>query len=153
MTETLPIPALVPSLHVRVELAQPEDHGRTAAGHRRVVPIVGGRVSGDFTGVILPGGADWQVVRDDGTIEIDSRYSARGDDGALLYIRAVGLRTGPAEVLAALGRGEQVDPRSYYFRTMVSLESSARPELANQLFVAACARHRSEVVYTAYRVS
>ncbi|MCI0159302.1 DUF3237 domain-containing protein [Leifsonia shinshuensis] len=153
MTETLPVPGLVPSLQVRVELAEPEDHGRTAAGHRRVVPIIGGSISGDFTGVILPGGADWQVVRDDGTIEIDSRYSARGDDGSLLYIRAIGLRTGPAEVLAALGSGEQVDPRSYYFRTTVWLESSSRPDLANRLFVAACARHRAEVVYTAYRVS
>ena len=153
MTETLPVPALVPSLQVRVELADLEDHGRTAAGHRRVVPIVGGTVTGDFTGAILPGGADWQLVRDDGTIEIDSRYSARSDDGAFLYIRAIGLRTGPDDVLAALGRGEEVDPRSYYFRTTVWLESSARPELANQLFVAACARHRNEVVYTAYRVS
>jgi hypothetical protein len=153
MTEMLPLPALVPSLHVRVELADLEDHGRTSAGHRRVVPIVGGSVTGDFSGTILPGGADWQVVRDDGTIEIDSRYSARSDDGAFLYIRAVGLRTGPHEVLAALGRGEEVDPLSYYFRTTVWLESSAHPDLANRLFVAACARHRNQVVYTAYRVT
>lgn len=153
MTDALPVPELIPSLQVRVRLAGLEDHGRTAAGHRRVIPIVGGTVTGDFTGEILPGGADWQLVRDDGTIEIDSRYSARSDDGGYLYIRAVGFRTGPPDVLAALGRGEEVDPRTYYFRTSVWLESSLHPELANRLFIGACARHRDEVVYTAYRVS
>ncbi|MEN2739945.1 DUF3237 domain-containing protein [Microbacterium sp. X-17] len=148
----LPIPELIPALRVIVELGELEDHGRTVTGHRRVVPITGGSVEGDFTGRILTGGADWQIVRDDGTIEIDSRYSAVSSDGDLLHIRAAGIRTGEPGVLAALGRGEELDPSSYYFRTNIQLESSD-PELANRLYIGACARHRSRVVYTAYRVT
>jgi hypothetical protein len=152
MIDSLPVPELIPALHVTVELGDIIDHGPTSRGHRRVVPIVGGIVEGDFTGRILSGGADWQIVREDGTVEIDSRYSAVDAAGHHLYIRADGIRTGDAPVLQALSRGEDVGPSSYYFRTYVRLES---PDLtlANRLYIGACARERSRVIYTAYRVS
>jgi hypothetical protein len=35
-----------------------------------------------------------------------------------------GLRHGPPEVLAALARGESVDPSTYYFRTTPRFETS-----------------------------
>lgn len=73
----IPVPGLEPAFEVVVELGPLEDHGMTRVGHRRVVPITGGRISGAFEGEILPGGADWQTVRADGSIEIDGRYSAR----------------------------------------------------------------------------
>ncbi|MGO4533599.1 DUF3237 domain-containing protein [Leifsonia sp. 2MCAF36] len=153
MSVPLPIPQLVPSLHVTVELGELEDHGMTAAGHRRIIPILGGTITGDVVGTILPGGADWQRVRTDGTIEIDSRYSAATDDGGYLSIRAAGIRTGSPAVLDALRRGQEVNPALYYFRTMVTIESSEHPALADQLFVAACARGRDRVEYTAYRIT
>ena len=34
------------------------------------------------------------------------------------------MRHGPAEVLAALGRGETVDPAAYYFRTVPRFEAA-----------------------------
>ena len=34
------------------------------------------------------------------------------------------LRHGPPEVLAALARGEPVDPASYYFRTVMRFETA-----------------------------
>ena len=34
-----------------------------------------------------------------------------------------GLRHGPPEVIAALGRGEKVDPSAYYFRTTPRFET------------------------------
>lgn len=37
--------------------------GRTPTGFRRVIPIVGGTVSGGLEGQVLPGGADWNVLR------------------------------------------------------------------------------------------
>ena len=67
-----------------------EDHGFTSAGHRRVVPILGGRLFDGLDAEVLPGGADWQVVRPDGTIEIDTRYSARTADGELLHLGPTG---------------------------------------------------------------
>jgi len=151
----LPVPVLEPTFDVVVELGPLEDHLDTSAGHRRVVPIVGGRVSGAVDAVIAPGGADWQVVRPDGTIEINGRYTARTTDGDFLLLHAQGLRTGSPDVLARLGRGEDVDPNEYCFRTTVTIETAA-PGLAHlqrSLFLASAQRQTDAVRYRAYRVS
>ncbi|SBS71164.1 DUF3237 domain-containing protein [uncultured Microbacterium sp.] len=152
---TAPVPGLEPAFDVHVRLGPLEDHGDTRAGHRRVIPITGGAVTGAVSAEILPGGADWQVVRPDGSIEINGRYSARTPSGSHLLLHAVGVRSGSPEVLEALLRGEQVDPSEYYFRTVVTIETSA-PELAwleRTLFVASCIREADAVRYTAYRVT
>ena len=156
-----PVPGFEPAFTVDARLGPLEDHGVTRAGHRRVVPIAGGRVGGLPDGQtrldaeILPGGADWQVVRPDGTIEIDTRYSARTPAGEHLHFRTAGVRSGPPDVLAALLRGEDVDPASYYFRVAVYLETSA-PWLAfleRSIFIASAVRGADSVSYTAYRVT
>lgn len=148
-----PVPGLEPAFHVDAQLGPLEDHGLTRAGHRRVVPIVGGRIGGGFEGEILAGGADWQLVRPDGTIEVDGRYTARADDGSLLYLHAVGVRAGDPAVLEALLRGDPVDPSEYYFRTVVTIESASHPDLERALFVASCVREANRVRYVAYRVT
>jgi hypothetical protein len=148
-----PVPGLEPAFEVDVRLGPLEDHGITRAGHRRVVPITGGTIRGSFDGEILPGGADWQLVRADGSIEIDGRYSARDHAGALVYLHAVGVRSGSPEVLEALLRGDIVDPSAYYFRTVVTIESSARPEFERSIFIASCVRDADRVRYVAYRVT
>ena len=48
-----------------------------------------------------------------------------GDDGALIYMTSFGLRHDQPEVLAALARGDVVDPSRYYFRTAPRFETSA----------------------------
>jgi hypothetical protein len=157
------VPGLEPAFAVDARLGPLEDHGVTRAGHRRVIPIAGGRVSpaagGPFGGLleaeILPGGADWQVVRPDGSIEIDTRYSARTPAGEFVHFRTSGVRSGPPAVLAALLRGEAVDPAEYYFRVAVHLETSA-PRLAaleRSIFVASAVRGASSVAYVAYQVT
>ena len=161
MTHVAPVPGLELAFTVDARLGPLEDHGVTRAGHRRVVPIAGGRVGGLPDGEtrldaeILPGGADWQVVRPDGTIEIDTRYSARTAAGEHVHFRTSGVRSGPPSVLAALLRGEDVDPAAYYFRVAVYLETSA-PRLAfleRSIFVASAVRGADSVSYTAYRVT
>ena len=100
------------------------------------------------------GGADWQVVHDDGVLEIDTRYSARTADGGLLHLRTRGIRSGPPEVLEALLQGAPVAASDYYFRIVVTVETSV-PELRHlqdSLLVAAAARSADRVVYDAYRV-
>jgi hypothetical protein len=149
------VPGLEPAFTVDAQLGPLEDHGMTRAGHRRVVPIAGGRVVGLLDAEILPGGADWQVVRPDGTVEIDTRYSARTPAGEYVHFRTSGVRSGPPPVLAALLRGEDVDPASYYFRVAVYLETSA-PRLdflERSIFVASAVRGADSVAYTAYRVT
>ena len=152
---TAPIPGLERAFDVDARLGPLEDHGLTRAGHRRVVPIAGGRVSGLFDADILPGGADWQLVRPDGGVEIDTRYSARTPAGEYVHFRTSGVRSGRPGVLEALLRGEPVDPSEYYFRVGVWLETSA-PRLAaleQSIFVASAIREADRVCYTAYRVT
>lgn len=155
MTVAPAVPGLEAAFDVTVELGPLEDHGQTRVGHRRVIPIIGGTISGGLDAVIEPGGADWQILRVDGCIEVDGRYCARTPQDELLYLQVTGVRSGPPSVLEALLRGDAVDPSAYYFRTTLSIETSA-PRLAHlqqSLFVASCVRGASSVRYTAYRVT
>jgi hypothetical protein len=112
--------------HVTVELGAPLEVGTTPLGKRRVIPIVGGHFTGErLTGEVLPGGADWQLVRPDGAAILDARYTLRTVDGALIDVRNRGLRAGPPDVLARLARGEAVEPASYYFRTTPQFATGA----------------------------
>jgi hypothetical protein len=153
---TLPAPGLEFLAHVEVELGELLDLGVTDAGHRRIVPIVGGTVTGErFAGIVVPGGADWQVVHADGAVTIDTRYALRADDGALVHIRTSGVRSGPPEVLDALARGEDVDPAAYYFRVAATFETAAPQHrwMTRVLTVAVARRLASAVVYDAYTVT
>jgi hypothetical protein len=108
--------------HVTVD--PPLDLGEVGRGGRRIVPIAGGDFSGPhIRGTVLPGGADWQVLRTDGVAELEARYTLRTDDGALIHVRNLGLRHGPADVIAALAAGQKVDPARYYFRGATFFET------------------------------
>src|ERR1700742_3084683 len=109
-----------PIFRIHCELADILDVGRAPFGHRRVVNILGGTVSGArFSGRILPGGADWQILAADGAADVHARYTIQSDGGALVQVDSRGMRHGPPEVLAWLARGEDVDPSLYYFRTVM----------------------------------
>jgi hypothetical protein len=109
-----------------VSVDRPLELGDVAKGSRRIVPITGGEFSGpDMRGTVVPGGADFQVLRDDGVAELEARYTLRTDDGALIYVRNHALRHGPPEVMAALAGGRRVAPDSYYFRGATFFETSA----------------------------
>lgn len=123
---------------VSAEVAPPLVVGATAAGERRIVPILGGRVAGPrVRGEILPGGADYQLIRADGVAEIEARYTLRLDDGALVYVVNRGLRHAAPEDMARLLRGERVPPERVYFRTAPVFETAdpAHAWLTRGLFV------------------
>jgi uncharacterized protein DUF3237 len=133
---------------VIVEITDPLVVGDTPLGRRRIIPITGGRVEGPrLQGVVLPGGADWQIVRADGGAVLEARYTIRAVDGALIYVRNIGMRHGPPDVLARLGRGESVDPGAYYFRTTPRFETGA-PSYAwlNDVVAVGSAVRRSDAV-------
>ena len=119
------------------------DLGQTARGHRRIIDILGGEVHGPrLEGEILPGGADWQIVRPDGTIEVVARYTIKATSGALIYVQNEGLRVATPEILARMSKGERVPIDSYYFRTAPKFET-AEPSLKwieRALFVGRAAR-------------
>ncbi len=110
---------------IHAELTDIVTLGPTPYGERRVVGILGGTVRGPkLNGRILPGGADWQIVRADGATDISARYVIETDAGARIMVQSDGLRYGPPEVIARLARGESVDPALYYFRTVMRFETS-----------------------------
>ncbi|MFO1081719.1 MAG: DUF3237 domain-containing protein [Reyranellaceae bacterium] len=118
-------PALRFAFAIKARVAPIQDLGTTARGHRRIIDILGGEVHGPrLVGEILPGGADWQIVRPDGTIEVVARYTIRARSGALIYVQNEGLRVASPEVVARMSRGEAVPLDSYRFRTAPRFETS-----------------------------
>jgi hypothetical protein len=108
-----------------VTLAPAQEIGNGPLGRRRIIPITGGEVSGTrLSGRVLPGGADWQIVRPDGVAYLDARYTIETHDGGLVYVRNQGYRYGPPEVVARLAAGEAVDPALYYMRTTPWFETA-----------------------------
>jgi hypothetical protein len=148
-------PALTFVFEGLADLGPPIEIGQIPHGERRIFPILGGTFEGPLIrGKILSGGADWQIVRADGTAEIDTRYTLETDAGATIYVMNVGIRTGPPEVLARLRAGETVDPKSYYFRTSPRFETSA-PELVwmtRAIFVCSAERMSSQVQLRVWRL-
>ena len=61
----------------------------------------------------------------DGAADIKARYTIETEAGALIMVNSEGLRHGPPEVIEKLARGENVDPRHYYFRTVMRFETAA----------------------------
>jgi Protein of unknown function (DUF3237) len=71
-----------------VEIAPTEMLGEGPYGRRSIVPITGGAFEGpSIRGVVLAGGADRQLLRADGVLELDAVYEMRTDDGAVLGIQ------------------------------------------------------------------
>jgi hypothetical protein len=120
-------PRFVPLLRLAVEVGEIVSLGPTPTGERRVVAISGGSFDSDegWRGNVLPGGADWQLLRRDGVLEVDARYVLQDANGARVQVTSQGLRHGPPEVIAALTRGQTVDPSQYYFRTAMRFETAA----------------------------
>lgn len=133
-------------LSVTLDPVRELGHGR--AGRRRIIPIVGGFVTGPLlNGRILDVGADWQTVFEDGLAELDTRYAMETDDGATIEIVNYGFRHGPENVLEAIAKGESVPPERYYMRTHARLETGdPRYDWINRmLFLGVGARHKQSV--------
>jgi len=130
--------------------------GSTPYGERRIIPILGGSFAGPrLSGKVLPGGADWQVIRTDGAAELEARYTLETDDGALIYVLNQGIRSASKEVMARLVKGEKVDPSEYYFRTRPVFETGAPKYqwLHRIVTVATGQRLPNEVIITVYEVT
>ena len=155
MTPALRAPGLTHVCDLHVELAPIREMGQGRAGQRRIIPIIGGTVTGlRLQGKIMNLGADWQTIWATGVAELDTRYALETHDGALIEVINYGYRHGPDHVIAAVARGEDVDPDTYYMRTHARLETGdARYDWVNRtLFVGRGMRKAAQVVISLYAV-
>jgi hypothetical protein len=156
MSADLPEPRLTRIYRLEATLGAPQDLGDVSQGHRRIVPLTGGTFTGQLSGTLVPGAsADWQIILADGTALGDIRYVLRTGGGDLLYVQSRSVRHGSAEVLARLGRGEEVAPSEYTFRTSTQIETAAPALdwLNKGIFVSVGGRLAAGVVYETYLVA
>lgn len=92
---------------------------------RRIVRVMGGRFwSKDLNGTILEGGGDWQQIRPDGVVEIDTRYTLKTEDGALIYLTNQGLRDG--SYMRTFSRFETNDSRYAWLNKRLFVSDGAK---------------------------
>lgn len=93
-----PAPQLVFVATGRVLLRPAVSHGRTPRGERFHVSIIGGHFAGPLLEAqVLPGGADWQLLRTDGVFELEAIYDLRCSDGTLVHVRNRALWHSPTD--------------------------------------------------------
>jgi hypothetical protein len=156
VTVRLPGPSLTKVYRLEATLGPALDLGDVASGRRRIVPLVEGTFTGpSFNGSLVPGAsADWQIIQSDGTVVGDIRYILQTERGDLLYVRSRSVRHGPPEVLARLGRGEDVDASEYTFRTSTQIETATGDLdwLNKGVFISVAGRQPGGVIYETYLV-
>ena len=134
--------------------------GEIGHGVRRIIPITGGEVKGEgingegVNGKVLAFGADFQIIRPNELIELEAKYAFETDDGAVVYVENKGMRFGPVELLQKLKRGEPVDPKLIYFRTVPRFETGAPKYrwLMENIFIGSAARHADRVIIDVHQV-
>jgi Protein of unknown function (DUF3237) len=154
-TKNIAAPKLEFVCELAVSIGKAQMIGETSTGTRRIIPILGGTFKGpNMQGVILPGGADWQIVTKDGIAYLDARYTLQTDDSVLIYISNTGIRVASEEVLKKLSNGEQVDPDAYYFRTIPVFETTKGKYdwLMKSVFIAKGIRNPDNVIIQVWRV-
>ena len=140
---------------ITARIADVTSAGDIGTGVRRIIPIIGGEVRGEkVNGKVLGFGADFQIIRPNELIELEAKYAFETDDGAVVYVENKGIRFGPVDLLQKLKRGEPVDPKLIYFRTVPRFETGAEKYcwLMEYIFIASAARHADRVVIDVHQV-
>jgi len=140
---------------ITARIAEVTSAGDIGTGVRRIIPIIGGEVKGEgINGKVLPFGADFQIIRPIELIDLEAKYAFETDDGAVVYVENKGIRFGPVELLEKLKRGEPVDPKLIYFRTVPKFETGAEKYrwLMEHIFIGSAARHADRVVSDVHQV-
>lgn len=156
--------ALAHVFDIAVQVGAPIEAGQmigaSGRGRRRVIPILGGTVRGTavdgtpIRGVVMPGGADYQLVVSDTVADLDARYLLELEGGERIFVTNRALRRASPEITAKLVRGEPVDPAQVYFRCAPSFEV-ASPKLAwmtENLFIGTGTRHPDRVELAVFQV-
>jgi hypothetical protein len=141
----------------RIEVEGFYEVGETFRGRRTVVRVKGGWFEGPkVKGDILPGTGDWFIVRPGGVAEGDVRDTYRTHDGHIIYVSYRGIIDMSPEIWEKLGRGEDVDPSTYYFRGQPMFETAVEDNpyswMNNILAVSIGKQEALGVTYDVHRV-
>jgi hypothetical protein len=142
-------------IRIKVEPGTGFEAFATPKGLRRVIPITGGSFEGpNIKGEVIPGGYDFQLLRNDNVMEIDARYALQTDDGALVTIVNRGLRRASKEVMQQMASGIEVSPSLYYFRSVPQFETGNEKYdwLNRSVFVASGIRKTAEVIIRVFKI-
>lgn len=111
-----------------ISLNAPQMVGQVLKGTRMIFPFKDGTVRGTkINGKIINSGADWGLVIDSTSFKMDVRATIMTTDSALIYISYTGYDHATAKNYAMIsaGRGSELSPSDYYFRSAVSFETSS----------------------------
>jgi hypothetical protein len=143
LSAQLPEPRLTLVYRLEGGLGEPLEIGDVSTGHRRIIHLDGGTVTGpEINGKLLTGvSADWQIVLPDGTALIDIRYALETDDGALLYVQSRGVR---------VGRGDDI-----VLRTSTHVETASRDLdwMNTSVFISVGGIRHGNVIWETYLVA
>jgi len=116
--------ALRPLLTLRADLREPVDVGAGPAGGRRILDISGGSFEGPrLSGRVLPSGADWLLVGNDGVGRLDVRLTLETEDAAFIYVQYHGVLVFNEKVVAAMTGGTETAFGDTYFVTAPRFET------------------------------
>lgn len=147
-------------MQINVKLGAVEDMGKGADGHRINYPIIGGSFVGKgMRGIVVPGGADLSVERNDGVTMIDALYRLETDDGQIIIIHNAGIWRLNEQGLAKQAKGialEDMLDSDSYCRTVPSFKTQPGKYawLSDYIFVGSIDYlSDSEVLIGVYRVN
>ncbi|NML38806.1 DUF3237 domain-containing protein [Chitinophaga sp. G-6-1-13] len=113
---------------LEISLDPPQAVGPVLKGTRLIFPFKEGMVKGDkINGTLLNCSGEWGLALDSTTFKMDSRATIKTADGALIYISYAGYNyaSGKNAALLQAGRGYELSPADYYFRSTPVFETSA----------------------------
>jgi|SRR5690625_357835 len=141
--------------HINVNVDRPIEVGRVGKGVRKIIPITGGDFDGEtLQGKILPGGADYQIIRSDGVTELIAQYTLQTEDGTFINVTNQGYRHGPKDIIEKLAKGIKVPDDSYYFKTtpVFEVDNEKFAFLNRNIFIGVGTREPSHVKIAYYQV-
>ncbi|KAH8788264.1 hypothetical protein F5883DRAFT_635160 [Diaporthe sp. PMI_573] len=156
----LPKPRLERDFRMQARLEGKVALGRSCWGERNWIGICGGEWSAAWgKGTVVPGGQDAQLLTENKSTFVDTRYLLATADAqpAHIMVRTEGWRTGPPEVLTRLldpVEGDKVSPDEYRFRIFIRLETGdERYRWVNEgMWIGSGVRRGLEVIYDGYRL-
>lgn len=112
-----------PIFVMTADLARPP----VLAGSKLVYVVTGGTLTGKIKGNVLPIGGDFATFSNSTTLKLDVRLVLQTEDSATIYCTYTGFLNTDEETykLIRAGKGYQVDPSKYYFRTNPIFETSS----------------------------